>query len=494
MPLRMWTYDIAREQCPDLDILRRLCEVSLASGYNALGLYFEHRFAFPSAPWAHGKGCLMPEMVRTLQDEFPSLKIIPFLNLLGHFEGFLYTEPGAQFAAERFKGMQADPTNPAFLEFAGKLLDDVLSIFSSDIIHIGGDETEQLGMHGERASSVYGGHFGPLAQRVIDAGRTPAVWGDMFKEHPEALDSLPQETVIFDWVYFEGPEHSSRMFLDRGFKVVTCPTIFTYNAVWTHLAESEANIRAHVTSGLDTDGICVTTWECGLFGNYEVLLPAIRGAAHLLNGKDAPDRLLTAYVGESELHEDWARLMGVELPKCGGPFAYSGIRSGLKCRFLLYANPFLLWLRHRDELCGEPGDLALAVLEKAISIAPNSAYRGISEFARMAIEFCRHTEAAHQAYARHEVGGAISHLTVLRQIFDNLSLIAKAKHLRFGGSLADIERCRVAKEHVEKVILRVKHYGDGVLGYLPSFESITHPMFVPHDQANWWLINTWAKE
>ena len=36
--------------------------------------------------------------------------------------------------------------------------------------------------------------------------------------------------------------------------------------------------------------------------------------------------------------------------------------------------------------------------------------------------------------------------------------------------------------------------GDGVLGYLPSFEHLTHPKFVPHDQGAWWLINRWAHE
>jgi hypothetical protein len=41
---------------------------------------------------------------------------------------------------------------------------------------------------------------------------------------------------------------------------------------------------------------------------------------------------------------------------------------------------------------------------------------------------------------------------------------------------------------------RLKEYGDGSLGYLPAFEIITHPKFMPHDQASWWLINTWANE
>ena len=78
--------------------------------------------------------------------------------------------------------------------------------------------------------------------------------------------------------------------------------------------------------------------------------------------------------------------------------------------------------------------------------------------------------------------------------FDNLSKIAQSNNLRIGGSLADIERCTAAKLHIERVMSRIKQYGDGSLGYLPSFEMITHPTFIPHDQAGWWLINDWAKE
>src|SRR3972149_7318809 len=97
MQLRRWMLDIAREQAPTLDHLRRYLDLTRESGYNAIGLYFEHRFAFPCAPWAQGKGCVTPDMIATLQTEYPEIQIVPFLNLLGHFEGFLYTEYGKRY-------------------------------------------------------------------------------------------------------------------------------------------------------------------------------------------------------------------------------------------------------------------------------------------------------------------------------------------------------------------------------------------------------------
>lgn len=546
MRLRMWMYDVAREQSPSIAHLRRLFDLTRDSGYNAIGLYLEHRFAYPSIPWAHGSGALTPETIETLLAEYPDIEIVPFVNLLGHFEGLLYTEQGAQFAEERFKGMQACPSNPRFLELANRILDDTLAIFPSKLIHIGGDETTQLGkcpVCRQRVADIesanpaldgkailYGDHFAPLAQRLIDAGRVPGVWGDMFLEHPQALGRLPKGTTIFDWQYFQSCLPSSRRFKQLGFNVVCCPTLHVYDGAWLQMGPSERNVLDVIEAAhaCGAEGVCLATWEGGLFANYETLMPAIGACGKWMSAepagaggntgasstavaertelmptdvaleiyreyKDAP-LFLKEYLHHGERDEEWARLMGVELNALGGVFAFTGIRNSLKCRLLLYSNPFLAWMHHAEELSGASGDDALEILDRAIAVSPNASARGVSQFVKSAIQFVRFAELAHVAYADGKPGEAITHLSPCRQVFDDLAAVATATHLRIGGSLADIERCRIAKEHVERVIRRVKAYGDGSLGYLPSFAMITHPKFVPHDQAAWWLMNDWANE
>lgn len=829
MQLRMWMLDVAREQSPTLDHLRRYLDLTQESGFNAIGLYLEHRFAYPSTPWSHGQGCLTPEMVRQMQEEYPDLQIVPFINLLGHFEGMLYTEYGKRFREETFKGLQACPCHPGFVELCHQIIEDTVSVFSSDLIHIGGDETQQLGVcptcqakvvaWTSRSGSLvqatnpdaevqatdgkallYGEHFGPLARKVQELGRRPALWGDMFLEHPEALDFIPKEALIFDWQYFKSPLETSRQFTAKGFEVVCSPALLTYNALWCHLSESGQNVRDHAEAAreLNAYGVCVTTWECGLMGNYETLFPAIRGCGEMLSanqGEDktpverlridptaqlpdspsdsssvtdaaviaacdsiftyairgrtrvieiqrrggsyhvaydgnpvaeyrlgagervvrrlarlsnlnvaipmdgqqgrisgvfetssvgetrfeytveaeggvTPNRMVftstsqgtvlsegfsstpandteekrmrmaqfrfdptdqlpespsddisivvavcdsifmnaihartrvieidrrgdsyrlaydgkrvaelpfeqgegivrrlamlsnlnimrpmdgqpgqisgaftmspggdsstfsfateafggptpiamrftsstdptptpsdkpqttghtfaDSYAQESLAHEEWARLMSDDLAALGGIFACGQIRSSLKCRLLLYSNPFLAWMHHHEELSGEVGDRALAILAHAITVAPTTSMRGVAEFGKLAIEFVRYAEESRQAYAQGQPGVAAAALVPCRPIFEQLERIAIATNRNIGGSRADIERCRVAKEHVERVIRRIKEYGDGSLGYLPAFEILTHPKFMPHDQASWWLINRWANE
>ncbi len=565
MNLRMWTYDLAREQTPSYEHLRRLLETTRAGGYNAFGLYMEHGFAYPEMPWMHGKNAVTPEIIQALEKEFPDIQIVPFVNLLGHFEGMLYTEEGKRYAEQRLKGMQACPSNPEFVRLAEQMIEGMLSVFSSKLIHIGGDETWQLGQCPlckarvneyettpgvDGKALLYGSHFAPLARRVIDAGRRPGVWGDMFLDHPTALDLMPRETLIFDWQYFSSPLGTSKGFIEKGFDVVCSPSIQTYNATWCHLSQSEKNVRDAVAAAkeLNAEGVCVTTWECGLFGNYDTLLPAIRAAGKTLTGSadtpvgKAPELIqdstlpeetaealrlayltrritidevvavvetpkpafgtrdhtdsafLTEYATESGEYAEWAYLMSEELQKVGGVFAHSQTRSSLKCRLLLYANPFLAWLHHQDELSGEAGDRALTILDNAMSVAQTPADRGVTQFAIKAIQFVRQAEKAHVAYAADKPGEAMSALSPCRQIFEDIEKIAIATQLNIGGSMADIHRCRVAREAVERAIRRIKEYGDRSLGYLPAFEVLTHPMFVPGDQACWWLINGWARE
>jgi hypothetical protein len=531
----MWMYDLAREQSPSQTQLERICRLSLDSGYNALGVYLEHRFRYPSAPWAAGKDCLERETVSKLRRKFPELQIIPFINLLGHMEGFLYSEGGQKFAEERFRGMQACPSNAEFVAFAKGLVQDVVMAFDSELIHIGGDETNQLGVCPECKAKVqawdaegvdgkarlYGEHFGPLAQLVKDLGRRPAVWGDMYLEHPQALDAMPKDTLIFDWQYFGGAKESAQQFKTKGFEFVLCPTLHVYDAAWFHLLQSEQNVRLLIreAENLQAFGVCLTTWESGLFASYDTLFPAIAAVGKLINEPpalpklpisetktsitDQPDRLdfepedsafLAAYSSENEHYEVWARLMGIELNKCGSIFEFSGHRSVLKSRLLMTGDPFLLWRHHGEELSGVQGDSALRVLEEALRVAPSEEEKGVTLFVRSAIEFARLAQTAHEHYAKRETERAVATLSLTRQLFEELAKIARRTRERIGGSSADIERCRVAREHVERVIARIRSYGDGSLGYVPSFEHVTHYYFVPHDQAAWWLINRWAWE
>jgi hypothetical protein len=498
--MRMWMLDVAREQCVSRELLFRYATETLDAGYDALGLYLEHRFAYPSTPWSHGTGVLTPETIRAVRSEFPSLRLVPFINLLGHVEGFLYTEPGHRWAEEEMKGLQACPSNPDFVRFAEGILDDTLAIFDDEWVHIGGDETAQLGKcptcqarvdahPGDGKAELYAQHFGPLAERVVRAGRTPAVWGDMFLEHHSALAAMPRETVLFDWQYFNGVAETAAQLGAHGHRVVGCPALHVYNAAWMHLGPSDENVRqvARDVQALNLEGVCLTTWETTMFSSYDTLLPAVRAARAIMDDPEGAPSLLSAYDSE------WANLMGVALNELGGVWGHSRHRHKLKSRMFLYADPFLASQHHAEELCGPVGDQALALVDRAFHATDDEAEKGIALVCRSMMEFVRMAHVAHQLYAEGQTERAVSALAPTRYLFETLERTARRTHERIGGSLADIERARRAKAHVETVIQRIRQYGDGSLGYVPAWNVLTHPNFMPHDQASWWIVNAWGR-
>lgn len=493
--------DLAREQSPTLDHLYQFAATAQNAGYDSLGLYLEHRFAFECTPWSHGKGAVTPSQVRSLQAEFPSLQIVPFINLLGHFEGFFNCEEGRQFREEIFSGLQACPSCPAFVELCEAMVDEVVNVFKSELIHIGGDETAQLGkcpqcserMAGQAEDEkawLYNEHFAPLIRRVTRAGRRPAMWGDMFLQHPGALANLPKETVIFDWQYEGGVAETAPKFGDLD--VVACPTTAVYNAAWMHVKRTEANIRevSNDVNQLGLAGFCLTTWEQILFNPYDSIFPAVEWAARIANEPESPESLVHGFGAAS----DWAQTVGVELEALGGVWAESGHRHKLKCRLFLMGNPFLAWLHHRDEAEPERAKKLNHLIEKSVRQAPDEQYKNVSLALRGMIEALTLMDEAHACYDKCEADAAIGKLAPMRYLFDTFARLGKDNHARIGGSMADIERARIAKQHVETVIQRIRAYGHRELGYLPAFEVITNPRFTPHDQACWWLVNKWAND
>lgn len=501
MAWKLWTYDIAREQSPSFDVLASAALASVNGGYDALGLYLEHRFAFPGVPWAQGTGALQPGTVKRLREEFPSLEVVPFLNLLGHMEGFLYCEEGQAMAEEPMAGMQGNMWDERFQELCAVLVRDALDSFDSEVVHLGGDEAAQLLRHpdsvartetveGDKKAWLYGHHFAPFCRQVLEAGRRPALWADMFLEHPTAAEQIPRETLLFDWQYDGGCADTTARLQAMGFEVVCCPTVHVFDAVWAHLPETEANIRAVAADARAAGayGTCLTTWECGLFGNYSTVLPAVEWAGRAFDDPEVPESIVEAYGPGSE----WAHEMGVALNLAGVPFAFEHHRNRLKCSLLLFGNPFLAWRHHGEALCGEAGTVALKVLERAKAAAQTQAQLGVVSFARAVIEFVRVAEIARREYRAGRTEQCVAALAPLRRLFDDLATLARHNALEAGGSQADVERCLAAKRHVETVILRVRAYGQRELGYLPAFEVLTDPRFVPHDQACWWNVNRWG--
>ncbi len=493
-------YDVAREQSPGEDLLSEVLARSQSAGYNAVGLYLEHRFAYPSAPWAAGPGCLKPEIVRRLQATFrPSgLRMIPFLNTLGHMEGFIRSE-GGQWLAEGpagFGGVQICATRPECRRFARDLVADICAVFDDEWVHLGGDETRQLGQCprcAERIASVgpgglYADYFGPLCRFVLERGRRPCLWGDMLLKYPDALEALPKETIIFDWQYFGSPLETSRLFRRKGFDVVCCPSIQTYNSGWCFLAESQANIDAHAAAAakLHALGVLVTTWEFCYFSQCLSTLPLVYAAGRRLARGDQWKHAIEAEGGPG--YAQAADILGNLVPR-RSRFLAPGTWRNLRRHLVMTRDPFDLWRAWRDDACGPIGDAILSLCDQAeAALQREHPLRWAIELHRVGIQFVRAVERAATCYTAGDMqsaaGRVLDAAAVLNTLKDGLQEAAEN-----GGSAADMSRLKHLASEVLRAAERIKAQ-TVARGYRPAFDVVIRPDYTDNDQASWTILGT----
>jgi len=487
-------YDVAREQSPQEDALDEMLARSAAAGYNAVGLYLEHRFAYRAAPFAAGPGCLTPEVVRRLVGRYRprGLRLIPFLNTLGHMEGFIRAE-GGQWLSEGsagWGGAQICPSRPECAEFAQALVADAIEAFDDEWVHLGGDETRQLGQCPDCAARVaqvgkgglYGEYYGRLCRWVLDRGRRPCLWGDMLIAHPGALDALPRQTVIFDWHYDARPRDSTRLFREHGFDVVCCPAIHSFDAAWCFLELSQRNVDEHAVDarGLGALGVLVTTWEFSFFSQCLGVLPLIYAAGLRLAHRTDWAAALVAEGGSAYARA--AEILGQRIP-ASSEFLKPGTWRQLREHFVIRQNPFYLWERWRAEAAGSVGDDILRLCDEAARDLPaEHPLQFAVELHRVAIGWVRLVERAYRHYAAGDIAACLNELeeghALLERLRPGLDRAAAA-----GGSTADLARLDLMREKLKRVGERIRWLP--LSSYRPAFQTIVHDAYVPGDQAAW---------
>jgi hypothetical protein len=491
-----WSYDIAREQSPSLERLRGLAGRSRAAGYNALGLYLEHRFAYPSAPWAAGPGCVDRNTIRALLETARplGLRVIPFLNTLGHMEGFIRAAGGewlAEGPAPGHLSLQMCPTRPECREFARRLVSDALQCFDDEWIHLGGDETRQLGQCAQCAArarllglgGLYGEYFGALCKWVLEQGRRPCLWADMVLKHPEALHEIPRDTVLFDWQYTTRPLPTTQRLRAAGFDVVCCPSLRTYDSGWCFWPESRTNIDEHAQDAPQTGalGVCLTSWEFAFFSQFDAALPLVLAAGRRLARSEDWNAALAAEGGAPYARA--AAILGSDVPRASA-FLATGTWRNLRDRLVTRQDPFLLWRDWRADACGPPGNRILELCDAAARGLPaNEPLHGAIELHRSAVGWVRDVEQAAGAYRARDTRAAVAALEAGEARLARLAPALESA-AACGGSAADVQRLGGLRSAVRRVRATLEKL-PSASGYRPAFETVIHPAYILDDQAAW---------
>ncbi len=253
---------------------------------NEIYLYLESYFDFPSLPHMAGPGAMTPVDAKALEKLCGAynIKVIPMLNTLAHC--------GEILATQRYQHLcEYDPdsedrrlTRPFNLcacseevhTLVDGMLHDLCNCFSSDVIHVGGDEVSLIGRcprcrrNGKERDplSLYLEYFDRILANLQKRGRKGGLWGDMLLEHTKDMPpgerrrlfaSLVDRAVIYDWHYSGGSPDSLRLFKNAGLATVACSSTELYcsSAMWTFQHRNQRELfrdalKAKVTAGMTT--------------------------------------------------------------------------------------------------------------------------------------------------------------------------------------------------------------------------------------------------
>ena len=285
--------DISRGPIPTEDFMKYQIRTLAAYKVNLFGLYMEQVFDFASQPLVAPKeAALTPQEINALVDYAKRLyvTILPEQQTFGHLHHMLKYEIYSD-VAERPHGHVLTPTKQQSYDIIKAMYADLVPLFPGPFLHVGGDETFELG-RGQTAARaaevglgrVYLEHMQKVSGVLQPYHKQLMFWGDIAVKYPELLSILPKDMIAVPWDYDAKPSFDGiiKPYRDAGLRVVVAPGANNWSQVWPNLDVAFVNIRNFVRDGqkLGAVGMLNTTWNDDGESLYGMAWPAlIFGAA-----------------------------------------------------------------------------------------------------------------------------------------------------------------------------------------------------------------------
>ena len=372
-PVRGLMLDVSRDRVPTRETLARLVELMARLRLNHLELYTEHSFAYREheTVWRDASP-ITAEDVRWLDAlcRERDIELCANQNSFGHMGRWL-SHAAYRARAEAPEGFRTKlglELAPGVLEptednaaFALALCRELLSHHTSRRIHIGCDETFELGRGKSQAlveaqgrGRVYLDHLLRLLRPLQRDGCEVLFWGDILRHHPELVPELPKEgTIACAWHYeapqseltlpdellallsefgidragFAGFSHHVDAFACSGLPYWVCPGTSSWNTLIGRLPNARGNLRDAAEVGLTrgASGYLITDWgDNGHLQPPSVSYPPLAYGAALAWCLGANRELPLATALDAFVFEDESRVLGAALDTLGGAYAGTG--------------------------------------------------------------------------------------------------------------------------------------------------------------------------
>jgi len=275
MKYRGLSDDLSRGPIPTLEFQKHQIRVLSEYKVNIYSPYFENTLVYASNPLAALPGGAMTradgaELVRYASQYH--VTIIPEQEAFGHLHRVLMYDIYSQLA-ETPHGSVLAPGQLASLDLIRQWFTEMASIFPGSFLHIGADETFELGRGQTKArvtqdglGAAYVDFLKQIHAELTPLNRKLLFWGDIAMDSPKLVKALPKDMIAVAWEYNPHPDGYDKWLLpyvDAGMETWVAPGINNWRVVYPNFNAGLDNIQRFVSDGqrLGSTGELNTVWN-----------------------------------------------------------------------------------------------------------------------------------------------------------------------------------------------------------------------------------------
>lgn len=267
--------DLSRGPVPTLAFQKHQVKVISEYKINLYSPYFENTLTYAGNPLAAPPGGAMTaadvkELVQYAQQYH--VTIVPEQEAFGHLHHTLMFDMYSQLA-ETPHGYVLAPGQPGSLQLIQQWFTEIASLFPGPFLHIGADETVDLGRGQTKArvdqeglGAVYIDFLKQIHTTLAPLHKTLLFWGDIAMNSPDLVKTLPKDMIAIAWEYNPHPEGYEKYLLpyvNAGMQTWVASGVNNWRLVYPNFNAGLANIQGFVSDGqrLGSTGELNTVWN-----------------------------------------------------------------------------------------------------------------------------------------------------------------------------------------------------------------------------------------
>lgn len=267
--------DLSRGPVPTLEFQKHIIRTIAAFKMNAYSPYFEHTLAYDSDPLVGPPGGAMTRaQVKELVEYAKPfhIEIIPEQEAFGHLHHALKYEIYST-VAETPHGHVLAPGQPESMNIIKRWFSEIDSLFPSQFVHLGADETFELGKGQTKEAvakdglgKVYLKFLGDIERELRAQGskKTFLFWGDIAMESPQLVGLLPKDMIAVAWNYWSTGNFERYLtpFSGTGMQTWVAPGVSNWSMTYPDNNTALKNIQGFVRDGqkMGSTGMLNTSW------------------------------------------------------------------------------------------------------------------------------------------------------------------------------------------------------------------------------------------